>query len=258
MVGLLLLVSCHRKEGEDSVKDRSTELHHETERPLTAASTSPAPSSASLEPDSKLVHLVPVGKSPVRGKSDALVTLVEFSEFQCSFCSKAEATVTTLRTQYGDDLRIVWKNDPMPPHARAKPAAELALEARDEKGDATFWLLHDVLFEMGSDLLDDSVLLSSARNAGLSEARVKSALAAMKHQAVIDDDVALAKKLGVQGTPTFFINGHVLVGAQPVEAFQKLIDSELDKAKARVASGTARAKVYDAIMAEALPGPITP
>jgi protein-disulfide isomerase len=248
---------CHRKE-EDSGKDRSTERHHEAERPVTAPTNSPAIAAPSLEPDAKLVHAVPVGMSPVRGKSDALVTLVEFSEFQCSFCRKAEATVSALRTQYGDDLRIVWKNDPMTNHPRAKPAADLALEARDEKGDATFWLVHDVLFEMGPDLLDDGTLLTNARNAGLSEPRVKSALAAMKHQAIIDDDVALAKKLGVSGTPTFFINGHVLVGAQSVDAFRALIDSELEKAKAHVASGTARAKVYDAVMAEALPGPITP
>ena len=97
--------------------------------------------------DTTTVFKVPVGTSPVLGKPGALVTIIEFSDFQCPYCSKVEPTLKGLRAKYGDKIRTVWKNEPLPFHNRAEPAAELAMEARAQKGDAGFWAAHDKMFE---------------------------------------------------------------------------------------------------------------
>ncbi len=217
-----------------------------------AATALTAPTSTYTPPTPSLtVHNVPVGSSPVLGRADALVTIVEFADFQCPYCSRAEPTMRALRTKYGADLRIVWKNEPLAFHVRALPSAELALEARDEKGDAMFWTVHDDLFASQSTGLDDPQLLHIARDHGLDETRVRAALAKHSHQTKIDADDALAKKVGATGTPNFFINGRQLTGAQPQSSFETIIDDELAKAKARVAKGTPRTRVYDEIISAA-------
>jgi protein-disulfide isomerase len=196
------------------------------------------------------VRFVPIGSSPVRGPSDALVTVVEFSDFQCPFCGRVEPTLAALRAKYGADLRIVWKNEPLPFHRRALPAAELALEARREKGDAAFWAVHDELFASQRDL-DDPSLMRIARSHGVSETAATKAISTNEYQPLIDADTTLAHVLGANGTPTFFINGHLLSGAQPISKFETVIDEELKNARVMVAKGTPRARVYDAIMAGA-------
>jgi protein-disulfide isomerase len=234
---------------KDNMGTRATPPLVATTTTLTAAPTgTPAPTATALTPTT--VHNVPIGGSPARGPRDALVTIVEFSDFQCPYCKKAEATLTALRGKYGPDLRIVWKNEPLAFHVRAVPAAELALEARDEHGDVTFWAVHDELYA-SSPTLDDATLMRIARDNGVSEVRSQSAITMNLHKSMIDTDQALATKLSATGTPTFFINGHTLTGAQPQSRFEEVIDDELLKARVRVASGTARAKVYDAIMSEA-------
>jgi protein-disulfide isomerase len=88
------------------------------------------------EEDSKTVWKVPLGKSPFRGPATALVTIVEFGDFQCPFTKRVEATLEKIRSTYGDQVRIVWNDEPLPFHPRAAPAAELAREARAQKGGA--------------------------------------------------------------------------------------------------------------------------
>ncbi len=210
-----------------------------------------APTTTYTPPSSTIVHGVPVGSSPVLGRNDALVTIVEFADFQCPYCGRAEATMRALRTKYGSDLRLVWKNEPLSFHVHAAPAAEVALEARDEKGDAMFWIVHDDLFASQATGLEDTQLLRVARDHGLNEARVKSAMTKHSHQTTLDADQLLAKKIGAVGTPAFFINGRHLSGAQPQSSFEAIIDDELVKAKARIATGTARSKIYDDIMSAA-------
>ncbi len=201
-------------------------------------------------PTDTSVHRIPIGTSPTLGKKSALVTLVEISDFECPFCARAEPTLVALRTKYGDQLRFVWKNNPLASHKRALPAAEVALEARDEKGDAAFWQVHDALFAATG--LDEGTLLGIAQIEGLDAPKVKSALAANKHHSLIDTDVSLARAVGAgDAIPVFFVNGRKLVGAVPQGSFETLIDEELASAQARVASGTKPELVYDAIMRDA-------
>src|SRR5208282_406604 len=117
-----------------------------------------APPSKDDKPENKedttTVFKVPVGSSPAIGSSNALVTIVEFSDFQCPYCGRVEPTLKQIREKYADKVRLVWKNEPLPFHPRAEPAAEVAMEARAEKGDSGFWDLHDKLFASQPKLED--------------------------------------------------------------------------------------------------------
>jgi protein-disulfide isomerase len=199
---------------------------------------------------------VAIGKSPVRGPATALVTIVVFSDFQCPFCKRVEPTLDKVRETYGDQVRFVWKDQPLPFHPRAEPAAELAREALRQKGVAAFWDVHDRIFE-SSPKLEDEDLLAIATTAKLDVAAVKSAIEKKKHKAEIEKDQTLADDVNASGTPHFFINGRRLVGSQPFEKFKEAIDLELDRAKALVAAGTAPTAVYDKLQVDAK-GPTPP
>jgi protein-disulfide isomerase len=229
------------------------------------------PDAQKPQEDDKTVWKVPVGSSAVKGKPDALVTIVEFSDFQCPFCGRVEPTLKEVVKTYGDKVRIVWKHNPLPFHPRAEPASELAIEAGKQKGDKGFWAAHDLLFkkecqgkpdaqdkqscEAGQGKwidnqvkLQDEDLLGYAKELGLDEAKVKAAMADHKYQAEIQADQDLSDDLQANGTPHFFINGRRLVGAQPVDKFKSVIDEELKKAEAMVAKGIAAKDVYNEII----------
>lgn len=216
----------------------------------------PKPVDPAPAQDDRTVHRVPVGRSPVRGKAGAPVTIIEFADFQCPFCSRVAPTLTELEKRYGDKVRFVYKENPLPFHPRAEPASELALEARAQKGDAGFWAAHDLLFQ-NRDHLEESDLLGYAKTLGLDAARVGAALAGKKHLSVIEEDQDLADDVQASGTPHFFINGRRLVGAQPREKFEAVIDEELAKAEALIKGGVPAAKVYERTLAAA-PAPVPP
>jgi protein-disulfide isomerase len=192
---------------------------------------------------------VPVDNAPQRGPADALVTIVIFSDFQCPFCSRVTPTLERIEQTYGHDVRLVFRHNPLPFHADAMPAAEAAMEAYAQRGPVGFWTMHDLLFE-NQRALDRASLEQYAAQVGLDLARFRMALDGHVHQAAIAADQQLATQLGARGTPSFFINGRSLVGAQPFEAFQAAVDAARDDARARISRGTARARVYDQILAE--------
>jgi protein-disulfide isomerase len=186
--------------------------------------------------DAKTVYKVPVDGAPALGKSDAPVTIVAFSDFQCPFCKRAEDTIKQVRDTYGDKVRIVWRDAPLPFHPRARPAAQLAREARAESGDAAFWKAHDAIFA-SQPKLEDSDLTQIASDLKLDSKKVTGALAAGAFDKDFASDQAIGQSFGVSGTPSFFINGRRLVGAQPLEAFKTIIDEEIAKATALQAKG---------------------
>jgi protein-disulfide isomerase len=218
------------------------------------AAQPPEPPPSDVEaPDTK-VHRVPVAGSPVLGPPDALVTIVEFSDFECPFCKRVQSTLDEIMKRYPGQIRIVFKNNPLPFHPHAMPAAQLALEARAQKGDAAFFEVASALFAATS--MDDTALLAIARAAKLDLTRVGRALKKTQNPS-IDRDQLLADDFEARGTPHFFINGKRLSGAQPVENFIALIEPELARAKALVESGVARSAVYDKIL-ERAEGPPEP
>jgi protein-disulfide isomerase len=194
--------------------------------------------------DTKTVFKVPVGSSPVRGKPDALVTMILFSDFQCPFCKKVEPNLKQVVETYGDKVRIVWKDEALPMHPRAVPAANLAREARAQKGDKGFWDAHDALFE-SAPKLEDADLEAVAGKLGLDVGKAMAAVKDKKYQKEIDADGDTADDFQASGTPHFFINGRRLVGAQPFEKMKPIIDEEIKKAQDLIAKGTPAAKVYD-------------
>ena len=204
------------------------------------------------QPDPKAVYKVPLtGNEPQNGPSDALVTIVEISDFECPFCGRVEPTIKKVVDKYGKDVRVVWMNNPLPFHKNAGPAANAALEAHQQKGNVGFWQMHAKLFSNQKGLTRDN-LEKYAKEIGLNMGQFKTALDKNEFKATIDKQQALARSLGSSGTPAFFINGRNLRGAQPLPAFTALIDEELKKAKALVASGTPRSKVYETSIAKGL------
>ncbi|MDB4938413.1 MAG: Periplasmic thiol:disulfide interchange protein DsbA [Labilithrix sp.] len=205
------------------------------------------------KPDTQ-VWKVPVGTSPVRGSSAALVTVVEFGDFQCPFCKRVQPTLERLRTEYGDRVRWVWKDRPLSFHKRAEPAAELARSARAQKGDAAFWTAHDKLFDSQAKL-EDADLEAVARAMGLDVAKTSAAIKGNTFAKAIEADQSLGDDIEAAGTPHFFINGHRLVGAQPYEKLKAAIDTELTKAEGLVRSGVAKTAVYEAIIKDGKSAP---
>ncbi len=212
------------------------------------ASTPSAVGTGSPTPTAEVVHRVPIGTSPARGPADALVTVVEFGDFQCPFCGRVQTTLNQVQTDYPKDVRIVWKNKPLPFHNHALAAAEFAIEARAEKGDATYWKVHDELFATQTHL-EDADLLTLARQFNVNEGKVSTAILTNKYKTEIDADDALSTTVGASGTPTFYINGRELVGAQPYSKFKDLIDQEVVAAKAALSAGTPRSALYDTLTA---------
>lgn len=192
------------------------------------------------------VYKVPVGNSPTLGPATALVTIVEFSDFECPFCKRAEPTLAEVRREYGDKVRLVWKDMPLPFHANAVPAAILAREARAQKGNAGFWDMHQRLFDNPTSL-DGPGLLGLARQANLNLARVSRALAQKSYMAAIEADMDAGDDVNATGTPHFFINGRRLAGAQSFDKFKVVIDAELARAEALVRAGTPASGVYAAL-----------
>ncbi|MFW6049775.1 MAG: DsbA family protein [Myxococcota bacterium] len=195
---------------------------------------------------------VPVrGDRPSLGPEDALVTIVELSDFECPFCQRVQPTLARLRQDFGDDLRIVWRNNPLPFHRQALPAALAAMEAYEQGGDEAFWAMHERIFE-GQRGLSDEALLDMGREVGLNVGALRKALRKGRHLDAVKEDQALAARLGIRGTPGFLINGRKLMGAQPHAAFEELVRDELERARRLVRRGMSRGDVYAHLMKTAL------
>src|SRR5205814_7818351 len=184
----------------------------------------PAPSAAAA-PALDQKFDVQVGNAPVRGPKSAAVTIVEFSDFQCPFCSRVEPTLKQIMDEYKGKVRIAWKNQPLSFHPNAMPAAEAAMAAY-EQGNDKFWAMHDKFFEKQGEL-SPSFYEQTAKDIGLDVGKWKSSVESHSQQSAIQSDMSAGSAVGAGGTPTFFINGKKLVGAMPFESFKQVIDAEL-------------------------------
>ena len=169
---------------------------------------------------------VGTGSRPARGGKKAAVTIVEFSDYECPFCKRAEESVEKVLGTYGDQVRFVYRDYPLPFHANARPAAEAAhcANAQDK-----FWEYHTKL--MTSQDLSTTALQGLAGEVGLDRAKFDDCVAKRQFKDEVEKDIADASKVGINGTPAFFINGRLLDGAQPFEKFKEIIDEELAWAK---------------------------
>ena len=158
------------------------------------------------------------------GPEDAPITIVEFSDYQCPFCRQWHQQVyEPLLAAYPGKIKLVYRNLPLSSlHPDAFPAAEAAMCAGEQNA---YWQYHEKLF--GSELLGNGVYTQYAQDLGLDMTTFEACLADHKYQAAIQADSDFAVNLGVRSTPTFFINGLAVVGAQPLEVFKQVIDKEL-------------------------------
>jgi protein-disulfide isomerase len=174
-------------------------------------------------PDPDKVYEVAAGKSPAKGPANASVTIVEFSDFQCPYCSRVGPTLQKVLDDYPKDVRVVYKHYPLSFHKQALPAAKASAAAgRQDK----FWEMHDLLFKNQREL-NEAAFKGYAQQLGLDVAQFEKDYASPGVAEEVEADMALARTLGVTGTPGFFVNGRFLSGAQPYSAFKTKIDAEL-------------------------------
>jgi protein-disulfide isomerase len=165
--------------------------------------------------------------SPAKGPTDAPIELIEFADFQCPFCLAASPTVKRVLDTYGNRIRFVYRNFPLQNHPDARPAAEAA-QCANEQGQ--FWAYHDRLFAVPGKL-SDADLKQTAVDLGLDPARFNTCVDQHQYKSVVEADAQAGADAGVSGTPAFFINGRLLSGAQPYDAFKRVIDEELELKK---------------------------
>lgn len=168
---------------------------------------------------------IDLAKSPTWGDASAPATLVVFSDFQCPYCSQGAKNMGEIKKKYGDKVRLEFKHFPLPMHPQAKVASVAAACVADQ-GNEKFWKYHDVLFA-NQQKLGEADLLAFATQVGADEAKFKECLASKRHEANIEADLAYGQKIGIESTPTFYLNGQLVMGAQPVEAFSAMIDEVL-------------------------------
>jgi protein-disulfide isomerase len=173
------------------------------------------------EPESPKLNVAHDDGYGTWGNPKAKVTIYEFSDFQCPFCSRAVETLARIKKEYGpDQVRVVFRDMPLPNHPRANFASLAAHCAKDQ---GKFWEMYGELFKNQAKL-EDSDIKKYAKSIGLEEGKFSECYSSKKYQALIDKSKKEAETLGIQATPSFIINGQLLQGAQPFERFKEKID----------------------------------
>jgi protein-disulfide isomerase len=190
-----------------------------------AEQTKKSPVEVYIEKPRRPTFPVEVGNAPTAGGKDAKVTIIEFSDFQCPYCAKGAELLKEIKKKYGNKVKVAFKNFPLPFHNHAEKAAVAGLCA-NEQGSEAFWKLHDSMFSK-QDQLDEAGLKAQAKAVGLKMNEFEKCLAENKTLARVQADIEEGRKTKVKSTPTFFINGQLINGAQPIEVFAEIIDEEL-------------------------------
>ncbi len=201
---------------------------------------SPAQSGGTATVSATDSKIVPVGTSYGKGGKSPLVTIIEFSDFQCPFCSRVNPTMKKIMETYKDDVKIVFKHNPLSFHKKAPYASQACLAAGAQ---GKFWEMHDILFK-NQRKIDPADIKKYAGEIGLDIAKFEKAVNSQSVKDQLKADMALATKVGARGTPNFIINGTQLSGAQPFPKFDAVIKTEIAAAKALIKAGTKREAVY--------------
>ena len=178
-----------------------------------------------LDPPRTAIEIVE--GDPVSGSDGAPVEIVEFSDFQCPFCQRLVGTLDRLKAEYGDEIRLVFKDFPLPNHAEAFKAAEAGLCANAQ---GKFWELHDTLFEKQEEL-EVADLKRHAGELGMDQGAFDACLDSGRFAEQVNADLRHGQALGIQSTPTVFINGRAVMGAAPYEVFEEIVRDELDRTR---------------------------
>ena len=166
--------------------------------------------------------------SPVKGALDGHVTIVEFSDFQCSYCAKVESTIDKVLNEYKTEAKLIYKHFPLTLFHKDAFKAALAAEAARKQGK--FWEMHDKMFNNQKNLKEED-LLKYASELNLDIEAFKKALVSSEVKEIVERDMQTGKEFGVLATPTFFVNGKMVFGNKPFEVFKDVIDEELGRKK---------------------------
>ncbi len=175
-------------------------------------------------PASRVVTVpIDVQKDPIRGAENPIVTIVEFSDFECPFCKKATDPLKAILADYPTQVRLVYKNFPLPTHPRAFLASQAALCAHDQ---GRFWDFHDALFS-GMPAFEKEKLKQIAGTLHLNEIEFSSCLDSGRHIGTLKESIQAGKDAAVSGTPTFFVNGRLIRGALGYDDWKSIIDGNI-------------------------------
>lgn len=174
--------------------------------------------------DFNKIHDFPVGSSAIKGKKDAKVTIVEFSDFQCPYCSKLQPMIKEVLGMYPDTVNLVYKDFPLSFHKQAKNAAKAA-RAAGEQGK--YWEMHDMIFDNFNNL-SEAKFEEFATKLKLDIGKFKADYSSNKYDKLITEDINLGRKAGVTGTPTLYIGGKRMRG-RSINDFKAMIDASLKK-----------------------------
>jgi protein-disulfide isomerase len=198
--------------------------------------------------DASATYRVPLDDAPSRGANEALVTIVEFSDFHCQYCRLASNVVAELLRLYPREVRLVYRHSLLDPEDGTL-AAEAALAAAEQ---GRFWPFHDRLFAR-DEAIDRAAVDRAAREVGLDVERFHRDLDQGRFRSAVRAEDRRAAELGVSATPVFFINGRPLVGAHGLGTFVQLIEEERSRAESLIAGGVARRDVYHRVTARGRP-----
>jgi len=188
---------------------------------------------AEKEDPNKVYPIKLSGKEAVKGAKNPKVTIIEFSDFQCPFCSKAFATVEGVSEKYKNDVKIVYKNLPLGSHKEAKPAALFAHAVKKLYGDEKFFQLASILYAKQKEWNSnpEEKFAAYAKEVGADWTKVKAEMAKPGTEAAVSEDIREAGNLNLRGVPAFFVNGKKVSGAKPAEFFESMIESVLKEKK---------------------------
>lgn len=164
------------------------------------------------------------GSSPALGPKEAHVTIIQFGDFECPQCREGSLTARNVLLKYPDDVRLVYKHFPLDQHPHAESAARASIAAGIQ---GRFWEMHDLLYANQQQLSDD-LYVKLARSLELDLIKFLNDIINPHNETLIANDVSHGRRLGVNGTPTFIINGEMLRGSQPLEVFERVVQRKLN------------------------------
>ena len=221
----VMLAACGSSDELKQLQESQKKLEVKVAELEKKVAQAPAPA-ARPQADPNKVYDLPVGKSAIRGPADAPVMMVEFSDFQCPFCSRAVPLIDQVMQAYPKELKFVYKEFPLPMHPNAMPASKAAVAAQRQ---GKYWEMHDKLFANQQALQPDN-FKQYAQELGLDVAKFEQDMNSPEVQAQIAEDMALARQVGVSGTPTLFVAGK-RVQNRSVEGIKQMVDEALQQQK---------------------------
>ena len=172
---------------------------------------------------------VSIGEAPAKGPDDAKITMFEFSDFQCPYCGRSQATINQIYNKYKGNIKVVFKHLPLSIHAKAKPAARAAMAAGEQGKFWEYKLKLMATMQNWGGGNEKALFTQYAKELNLDIKKFEEDQKKESFGKIIADDMAVAQKIGARGTPTFVINGVIVRGAQPLKHFEKVIEKLLNE-----------------------------